>query len=107
MMTVKDYFGNPIEVLPRLGKYASTNNLAIRLVTTTGEPWSTLTVNLDIKLPPDYAYVDVNNDPGAKAFISNNKLGEWTGGVRQSGFVVYPLYKFDLDRLKKLEKESL
>ena len=105
-MTVKDYFGNPIEVLPRLGKYAYTNNLAIRLVTKDGEPWATLTVNLDVKLPPDYAYVDINNFDDASVFIEENGLGEWTGGIKQSGFVIYPLYKFDLEKLKQLEREG-
>ena len=106
MMTVKDYFGNPIEVLPRLGKYAQNNNLAIRLITKGGEPWATLTVNLDTKLPEDHAFVDINNFDDASVFIEENGLGEWTGGMRHSGYCVYPLYKFDLEKLKQLEKEG-
>lgn len=48
------------------------------------------------------AYVDVNNCPWAQKFIEENKLGEFTGKYGQSGFCIYPLYKFNLDKIKEV-----
>ena len=68
-------------------------NLAIAIELEDGEPFATLTVNIDI-LMPDYAFVDTNNCPWAEEFIKENNLGEFTGTVRKSGYCSYPLYKF-------------
>ena len=51
-------------------------------------------MNFDEKLPEDYAYVDTNNMPNAEQFIEENKLGEFVGKYKMSGFCCYPLYKF-------------
>lgn len=101
-MYVTDYYGNKVKVYPLIASYFNYN-LAIRLWTDDGEPWCTLTVNLPgaEDLPADYAYVDVNNFPEAEEFIKKYNLGEPTGLTKQSGFVVYPLYKFDLQKLKE------
>ena len=42
----------------------------------------------------EYAYVDTNNMPNAEDFINENKLGEFAGEYKNSGFCWYPLYKF-------------
>ncbi len=60
------------------------------------ELYADLTVNLDIPLPPNQAYVDVNNFPEAESFIQERKLGESTGIYGRSGFCKYPLYVFKL-----------
>ena len=60
------------------------------------ELYADLTVNLDIPLPPDQAYVDVNNFTQAEVFIKERNLGEPLGIYGRSGFCKYPLYSFNL-----------
>ena len=90
-------------------EYCANRNLAIQLLTDGmygPEPYSTLTVNLDKKLPANQAYVDTNNMPDAEEFIEKYNLGKPTGGYRVSGFCIYPLYEFDLDECAKYELEG-
>jgi len=67
---------------------------------------ATLTVNLAYSLQKDnLAFVDVNNLPEAEDFIKEYGLGKFTGSYGASGFVDdYPLYEFDLERIKELSK---
>lgn len=44
----------------------------------------------------------MNDMPELENFIRDNKLGEFTGMVRQSGYCSYPLYMFDAKRLREL-----
>ena len=77
-------------------------NLAIRMITEDDEVFATMTVNLGEEedvLPKDQAYLDVNNLPEIEDFVVKNKLAEPMEIVRQSGYVVYPLYKFNLEEL--------
>lgn len=59
-----------------------------------------MTVNLDMILPPNQAFIDTNNFPDATMLINNNQLGKFTGRTAQSGFCTYPLYEFDMERLR-------
>lgn len=84
-----------------IGRYSNNGNLAIEMYTDEGEPWSSLTVNLYEKLPPDYAYVDINdNGNEIITWIQKNGIGEPTGRVRSSGFCIFPEVKFNLDSIK-------
>ena len=80
-------------------RYANNNNLAVQLICEDGEPYGMLTVNLDSNLPEDMAYVDTNNIPDAEDFIERNGLGTKTNFTKVSGFCIYPLYRFNLDKL--------
>lgn len=87
------------EVKIEKSEYISNGNLAVSLMCYDDEfnfwePYGTLTVNFDEKLPANHAYVDTNNMPNAEDFINKNKLGEFTGKYKNSGFCWYPLYKF-------------
>lgn len=66
------------------------------------EPYGDMTVNLDGKAPDYCGFVDLNNMPELEKFIEDNKLGEFTGLMKQSGFCQYPLYLFDPERLREL-----
>ena len=70
-----------------------------------GETFATLTVNLNAFLVyNNQAYVDVNNCPWAIDFIKENELGKPCAGItKQSGYVIYPLYEFDLSKIIKEE----
>lgn len=86
--------------------YAEGNNLAIQMMCwdeewESEEPFAMLTVNLDGKRRPNEAFVDVNNCPWAMRFIEEYELGEWNGEMRSSGFCIYPLVKFNMDRVNK------
>ena len=61
-----------------------------------------MTVNLMGKVPDYCGYVDLNNMPELEKFIADNELGEFTGLMKRSGFFEYPLYLFNVDRLREL-----
>lgn len=102
-MKIKNPYDKSIEyeVTPIRTEYMNEGNLAISLECEDGEPYGMLTVNLRGKLPEDMAYVDTNNIPDAEKFISENGLGTNTGITMVSGFCIYPLYRFNLDKLER------
>lgn len=101
-MTV-NLFGKDYEVKVTSSRYTSNNNYAVRLEELDGAPFAIITVNLpERQLPHGYAFVDTNNYPWAEEFISKYELGEPAGIAAQSGYCVYPLYKFDTNRIKEL-----
>lgn len=74
------------------------------------EPYCDVTVNLpDFGLPLDdgEAYVDVNNCPELERFILENGLGVGVGIIGSSGWCAYPLYKFDMEEVRKHPLEEL
>jgi len=81
-------------------RYIQGNNLAISMHDTeTYEPFAKLTVNLREGLKENQGYVDTNNCPWAIDFIKKYELGKPTGDVFRSGYCVYPLYEFDMEKL--------
>ena len=97
------------EVTPIKTEYSYNGRLAIELVEKDGFPFATLTVNIVPSvldemddIPNDVAFVDINNCPWAEKFIRDNNLGRPTGVYGHSGFCVYPLYKFDLNKLQNI-----
>ena len=71
------------------------------------EPWADLTVNLGEPDKKDCAFVDVNKlGQDILPWIEQNGLGRPTGRSQRSGFVVYPEYRFDSERLKELDDEG-
>lgn len=71
------------------------------------EPYGDLTVNLTGKAPDYCGYVDLNNMPELEKFIEENDLGEFTGLTQRSGFCEYPLYLFNVDKLRELCPEGM
>lgn len=95
-----------------VGKYASGDRLAIELYCLDEEyggeaPLATLTVNLTDYwgLKENQAFVDTNNCPWAKNFIKETDIGYETGIEWPSGYCFYPLYTFDMDKIKKLQNK--
>lgn len=66
-------------------------------------PYATLTVYLE-HTSNGCAYIDVNNCPWAIELIEKYELGTMVSS-KLSGYVVYPLYKFNLGKLKKIVEE--
>lgn len=101
MYKVKTWFGEHDVTLAKKN-YQKEGNLAIQMYEEEDGipfPFATLTVNLGKKLPPDTAYVDINNCPWGEEFIEENALGSPTGRLAQSGWCFYPEYRFDLSKI--------
>lgn len=71
------------------------------------EPYGDLTVNIDAPCPDYSGYLDTNNNPDLERFVVENNLGEFTGFSGQSGFCSYPLYSFNVERLRELCPDGL
>lgn len=99
MFTIKSCLGTEYKVKIMRSNYCNNGNLAIMLICDDGEPFGNLTVNFSENLPPNMAYVDTNNIDDAERFINEYNLGEFTGKTRESGFCIYPLYKFKEEML--------
>ena len=89
----------------RLANYAENNNLYVGMITHDEEwpePWSDLTVNLGVKLEPNIAFIDVN-DNGWQIidWLIENNLGQPTTLEMISGFCTYPEFEFNMPELMK------
>lgn len=99
----------------QLTSYRNDNSLAIVAMCykkehKSGESYGTLTVNLNYDdcgpAPEDCAYLNANNINGVEEFVTENKLGEFTGITKQSGCCTYPLYRFDMAKIKSIIVEQ-
>ena len=94
-----------------LNRYKADNNLAIDFVSTDGDPITRLTVcatpsYLTFNKDYDVAFVDVYNNPTAMNFLDEYKLGKLVRikgkiVIYASRFCEYPLYKFNLEKIRK------
>ena len=103
-----NYFGTNYPVSFRINHYANNENLYVGLMDHSEEfpePWCDLTVNLDVKLEPDCAFIDINNNPYAMEWLIENEIGSFTGKWRQSGFCRYPEFRFKEEKLKEYGSE--
>lgn len=103
-------WGSSEEVQLEINSYMNNKGLYIGLMNRGGddfEPYGDLTVNLSQKAPDYCAYVDTNNMPGVEKFIEENDLGEFTGLTQRRGFCEFPLYMFNVDKLRELCPDSM
>ena len=87
-----------------MSQYADNGNIFLELINTQGEypePYGNVTVNL-VDVPKYCGYVDTNNMPEMEKFIKDNDLGEFTGLTLRSGLCEYPLYVFNVAKLREL-----
>lgn len=91
---------NGEEFTIEVSHYFNNNNLAL-VMQGKEETYAIITVNLGPLFDPTMAFVDINKFPEAIKIIKDYNLGEDTGITRVSGFCVYPLYKFNLEEVKK------
>ncbi len=98
-------WGSTVEVQIEINNYMNNNGLYLGLMGREEddfEPYGDISVNLGTKAPDYCAYVDLNNMPELEKFIEENDLGEFTGLTQRSGFCEYPLYMFNVDKLREL-----
>lgn len=84
--------------------YTHGGGLAVIADTPEGECFAVLTVNLDsysLDGDKEYAFIDTNNCPWAEEFLIKNNIAAPTRIIVHQGFCAYPLYKFDLTKLKE------
>ncbi len=90
--------------------YYNAGKLALLLVDwSSGEPvqWGSLTTNLGSHVEKDCAFVNVNHlGENILPWIKENGLGKPTGRSQHSGFVEYPEYHFDADKLRELDADG-
>ena len=103
-LTLKAW-GQSHKISFHLANYANNNNLYIGMVMHDDEfpePYGDLTVNLDVKLPPDRAYVDhINNGREILEWLIDNELAIPTFSTKVSGFCEYPEFIFNMPELMK------
>lgn len=103
-LTLKAW-GKSHEISFHLANYADNGNLYVGMICHDDgypEAYGDLTVNLDIKLPSDRAYVDYNNN-GREIlhWLIDNELGIPAFATRVSGFCEYPEFIFNMPELMK------
>ncbi len=103
-MKLSSRYGGEYQVSLEINTYMNNGCMYIGLVAQGEypEPYGDLTVNLEGKVPDYCGYVDLNNMPELEKFIEDNDLGEFTGLTRRSGFCEYPLYMFNVDKLREM-----
>ena len=94
--TVDTNFGS-YENCTYMQRQYGNKHIAIQLYCEEG-PLATLTVNIDgiENFPKNYSCVDTNNCPWAEPLIEKLGLGEWAGAYLNSGYCMYPVYKFNV-----------
>ena len=106
-MTVKTDYRTYENCYLFVDKYVADESIAIEIWNDEEGPVARITTCLD-KLsayPGNLSFVDTNNCPWAEKFIETYHLGKPTGAMGTSGFCEYPLYEFDLDEIRKHERQ--
>lgn len=91
------------EVYLTTNTYQTTANTVVSATCSNDEPYCCLTVNLNKLNDPELAYLNVNLfGIDVEDFFVKNGLGvKVEGRERQSGHVIYPLYRLNLDKINK------
>lgn len=103
------------EVMFLIDKYSINNTLALEMICRDKdcghiEPYTRVTVNLDT-LPAiadafirdNMQCIDTNNNPGIDKWLEENGLATRTDMEFPSGYCVYPVMKFNLDKIREYE----
>lgn len=109
-LELKTQWGTTEQVRLEINQYMNNGCIYIGLVSYAdgySEPYGDLTVNLAGTAPDYCGYVDTNNMPELEKFIEDNRIGSFTGLMKQSGYCTYPLYMFDAKRLRELCPEGM
>ena len=109
-----DSYGDVEKLYPEFSMYRTFDNLYLgfyhfyedeEAIYSDMEQYCTATVNL-IELPFLHAAIDTNNN-GTKMldFLEKNGFGHRTGHGIPSGFYVFPVFKFNEDKINELDPE--
>lgn len=106
----KSEYSGDNEVELNIQTYQNNGRIFIGLISNEEgypQPFADLTVNIDAPAPNYCGYLDTNNFSNVERFVCENDLGEFTGLMGRSGFCEYPLYLFNVDRLRELCPEQM
>ena len=103
MKTLKTSIYDNLEFVFTTSTYSTTGNTYVGIHSKENnciEPYCNLTVNPDMQLGEGLAFIDVNNaDKKLLLFLEEQGFISPTGVTKPSGFVVYPLYRLNLDKI--------
>ena len=102
-------WGRWYEGVISIGQYIKPKNVQLQLWTKDEEfgflePYATMTVNFN-QLEDGYAYLDTNNFPQVEEIFEEYNLGTYTEMDKMSGFCFYPLYKLNMEEIRKYGEE--
>ena len=104
-LELKTQFGTTENVTLTVNTYVDNNSLYVGMATAEDgfpEPYGDVTVNLLSSVPPYCAFVDTNNMPELEDFLVKNGIAEFTGLMQKSGYCSYPLYQFNVEKMRGL-----
>ena len=101
-----DFYGEKYKLNTVTNKYVNNGNTYIGLITKDGEPFADVTVNIEKLNNPNICAVDTNNLTFITELLAKYKLIKENSPVGElhSGFCTYPLYLFDMDKVKEYER---
>lgn len=104
-------YGEKVDVTIKVSRYVNNDNLYVGMDAFDTEsnekyPFTDITVNIEA-LPYLHSAIDTNNNGmlSITNFLIENDLALPTGEYQQSGFCVYPVYRFNAELLEKLDPE--
>ena len=100
-MTINTEHGTYENVFLRIGEYLADNSVAVQAWNREGAIASLTVCLRDKDLEEGEAYIDTNNCPWALDFIEKEGLGKRTGKIGKSGYCLYPVVEFDMNKLEK------
>ena len=87
------------------GKYQYGLGTALYAFLSNGEPYGSISVNLEgVKLPADQIFMDMNNSGDLCEQMEKDGLLERTGLEKQSGYCIYPVARIT-EKLEKILSE--
>ena len=103
--TVKTRYASYENCVLVMDEYCDNDHIALMIFSETEGPIASITVNLAStdKCPKNYGYVDTNNFPEGEDIIEELGIGEDTGLIGFSGMCIYPLYKFDVEKIEEYQ----
>ena len=91
MTNPNEYNFSDYKLLFYRGKYQCGLGTALYAFLSNGQPYGSISVNLEgVKLPKDQIFMDVNNAGNLCDQMEKDGLLERTGLAKQSGYCIYP-----------------
>ena len=89
-----------------VNRYMDNDHIAISILSLDEGPIARLTVNIDgiENRYTDCSCVDTNNFPEATRIIKELGIGKYLGYELVSGWYSYPVYEFDIEKIKEYEQ---
>lgn len=84
-----------------INKYQKSDSVALEIWNDEDGPIARITTYITQVFKANEAYLDTNNCPWAEELVKKLGIAEYANGVASSGFCIYRLYEFDMDKVKE------